>query len=276
MDNKERRSLIKSLALAGVCSLGGCVTDETASTPTPKANRIRITPQNPTVGTSVVFSASVNKTEIDGDLKNGLFYYWSFSDDLNIDGRGREVTHVFDESGRHLVRMLVVDGIVIQNHFDDHPSHPTSFDDITGVADDASNFKRISQPINISGLPEQRLSVETALLNIYLRAERRNVSADGTAILEFSAANLSQEKELNVQLLIEVPTGLSVKGTSFNQGTGQYLSDYSLSPGETKGESVKITSNEPGTFDITGRAIYRFEDGENNQESQNITVHYRE
>jgi hypothetical protein len=234
--------------------------------------KIKFEPQNPQVGQNVQLIGNVLLSA--GEYPGDIFFFWSFSDDMSIDASGKRTIHSFDEDGRHLIRMLAVDEFILDEYYNATPTQVESISQLTGKAD-SSNYVRHSKSISVAGLPNEQINVESDLLNITLKGAERVVPANHPAILQFSAANLRPHKTLTVQLLIEVPTGLSVRSTSFNQGQGQYLSTYSVASGDVAGESIRIVANSPGTYTIRGRTVYGFEGETQSTESQSITVKFK-
>jgi hypothetical protein len=274
----NRRTVIRSLLPVGIASLGGCAgqsgSQETARVSDSEAGEIpiiQVDPNNPRVGTPVAFTANIE----DG---SSYFYFWAFGEGVTIEGRGRSTTRAFNGAGSHVVKLLVVDPDVVETHLGGDPSRADTFGDVTGKADYSSNYAQHSTVVNVEELPREQLNIETGFVNIYLRGNRRNVSADEPARLEFSASNLAGERRLVVVLLLQVPTGLAVRGTSFDEGSGQYTTRYEVGPGGTKGESIELVANESGRYRIRGRAVYYFEDApdERTSKSTKLTLNFRQ
>jgi hypothetical protein len=271
-DELSRRRIIQTMGTIGGVLLSGCTDDSPDSTTPNQKTRIKFEPQNPQVGQNVQLTGNINLSW--GNSPGDIFFFWSFSDDMSIDASGKRTIHSFDEDGRHLIRMLAVDEVILDEYYNATPTQVESISQLTGKAD-SDTYVRHSKSISVAGLPNEQINVESDLLNITLKGAERVVPANHPAILQFSAANLRSDKTLTVQLLIEVPTGLSVRSTSFNQGQGQYLSTYSVSSGDVAGESIRIVANSPGTYTIRGRTVYGFEGETQSTESQSITVKFK-
>lgn len=99
-------------------------------------------------------------------------------------------------------------------------------------------------------------------LSVWITSEKtENVELDEDAILKLSAVSLITKPKMMVQVIIMVPSGVSVTASDFSQsGTNQYTSKYELQPGDNKHVEVKIRANQPGTFNVKGRIIYYFGD----------------
>lgn len=124
---------------------------------------------------------------------------------------------------------------------------------------------------------DRTLVVESETVSIQLRSERTLVEQDTPAALTFSAASfISAEEPVNIQLVIEVPSGVSVSGTSFTEsGIGQYTTTMQLQPGETKGMRITLDANEQGRFGVTGRAIYFLGDDRENATVDSVRIPVR-
>ncbi len=99
-------------------------------------------------------------------------------------------------------------------------------------------------------------------LSVWITSEKtENVELDEDAILKLSAVSLITKPKMMVQVIIMVPSGVSVTASDFSQsGTNQYTSKYELQPGDNKHVEVKLRANQPGTFNVKGRIVYYFGD----------------
>jgi hypothetical protein len=124
---------------------------------------------------------------------------------------------------------------------------------------------------------DRTLVADSETVSIQLRSERTLVEQDTPAILTFSAASfISAEEPVNIQLVIEVPSGVSVSGTSFTEsGIGQYTTTMQLEPGETEGMRITLDANEQGRFGVTGRAIYFLGDDRENATVDSVRIPVR-
>lgn len=130
--------------------------------------------------------------------------------------------------------------------------------------------------IKMDKLKEELLRVGNKSLNILLKSLDRSVNVDNSAILQFSISNLTSNKNIEVDLNIEIPTGLSVEESTFQQGGGQFLSSYEVDPSEVKSDRIQINSNSTGSYKISARAIYNYtgEQTERNSSTQEILIRY--
>lgn len=269
----SRRKIIISFSSAAVTTLAGCSGEQTESASESDTKpAIEIRPKNPQVGQDVEFIANIKAEPYDDYDEH--FYFWSFSDDMSVDKIGRRTKMQYSESGRYIVRLLAaVDGSLTWTEYDDSPSSVESLEKFAARVP-SDEFSRHSRSITVSGLPDQQINLETQRLNLLLKAQKRVVPVDEPAILDFSAANLDSNRTLQIRLLIEIPTNLSVKGTTFEEGQGQYIANFNLSPGEVLGESIQIKSNSAGSYSIRGQTVYSFKDGSQSSESQKINIRF--
>lgn len=267
----KRRDILTKVAVGGVAILAGCAGSEQVEGKTP---RIEVKPQNPQVGTQTTLTAYFEEVGYSNNRNDPDHYYWSFGSNRSVDAQGETITTQFKEPGQQLVRVLAINDSILRFHYDEDPNAIKEFADATGPGE-PERYREDAHTIQVASLPDQQLSVETDQINLYLRGDRKTASVDEAAILQFSSANLSTDKTLIAQLLLEIPTGLRVQRTSFDSGSSQFTSRYEVSPGETKGDSIQIAANEPGSYEIRGRAVYKLgEGGEANSSSQRISLQF--
>ena len=78
-------------------------------------------------------------------------------------------------------------------------------------------------------------------------------------ILDLSAINLITKPTMTVQLILKVPSGMSVTSAEFTQaGAGQYTATFAVEPGKMKDIGVHIRANQPGSFNVVGDILYYF------------------
>lgn len=84
---------------------------------------------------------------------------------------------------------------------------------------------------------DRSLVVKSNSVNLQLRSQKTIVNQDEPAVLTFSStALISADDTVNVQLVLEAPSGVSVGGTDFvESGMGQYTTTYELEPGNSRG-----------------------------------------
>lgn len=250
--------------------------NDQADGPCPNDSRpcvsIEYAPKNPTVGDRVVFDASESVPADDDDI---LFFFWDLEPEKEsrfaYEAENPKVVKRFDTGGRHTVTVVATPyGNVIENS--------RAFPKLGYGPDDGYELARKSITINVSPLKEDRINVKNDRMNIFLKGARQSVPLSKPALLSFSATNLIGNATLVIQLILEVPTGLSVSGTSFDEGTGQYSATFEVPPGRSKGAEIEVRASEPGTYTISGQAVHYF-DGEpssRTSSSSEISVNFRE
>ena len=125
---------------------------------------------------------------------------------------------------------------------------------------------------NTKNIEDESLIVDSQILLLQLRSGETVVAQNESAIFTFSSSALIAANDpVNVQLILEPPSGVSVSSSEFtDSGGGQYTTTYKLKPGESKGIRVQLNANEPGDYEVTGRAIYY--EGQNRSNSRIETV----
>jgi hypothetical protein len=97
------------------------------------------------------------------------------------------------------------------------------------------------------------------MISVYLYGQKTDVSVGEEIILDLSAINLITKPSMNVQLILKVPSGMSVTSSGFIfGGGGQYTSNYIVEPGEAKLIEVHIIANQAGNFNVAGDICYYF------------------
>jgi len=251
---------------------------------------IDYSPSDPSVGESVIFDASGSlKPKQRTDEK--LFYRWRAGENTTVsvpDGSyyiasGETFTHAFQTPGRHAVEVLVTTGSNIGYREEQFPNIGFGWKDSDEVAQESQQVN-IEDPIgggdNSAVVSDESLVVDSDILSLQLRSERTIVDLGNPAVLTFSAtALITADDPVNIQLIIEAPSGVSVGGTAFiESGIGQYTTDFTLDPGRSEGLRIELNANEPGEYNVTGRAVYY--EGNNNEdaeiESISIPIRIRE
>lgn len=275
----RRRDYLASLCGGMTALIAGCTT---VSNPLPTPSeceknydpcaRLSHTPSKPAVGQSVVFDASGSISPDD----QTLFYFWkvgpntkvSAPEEMAYAAEGPKYTHRFQTKGRHIIEVIVTEGHNVSNSEE-------AFPNIGYGPEDAAPLARKSEEVNVQELKEDPLSKQTEKVSISLKGSRQSTSIDNPAIISFSLTSIIGNGQLTAQLILEIPTGLVVNGTSFNQGGGQFTSTYQVDPGETKSESIRVRANEPGPYLISGYAVYTFENGPENRETKRAEIQLR-
>ncbi|MFC1925702.1 hypothetical protein ACFLW2_03280 [Chloroflexota bacterium] len=123
-------------------------------------------------------------------------------------------------------------------------------------------------PISLPGLDE-----EWGKLSVHLYGQKTEVNANEDIILALSAINLITNPTMNVQLILQVPSGMSVTSMAFTEaGAGQYTATYSVEPGFAREIEVHLKANQEGTFYIKGYLAYELEGDESSAEYRTVTL----
>jgi len=198
----------------------------------PEAN-FSVTPTKPTVGETVVFDGSAS-TDPDGDITS---YEWDFNQSGEFDEEGEIVKQSFEEAGEKTVVLQVTD-------------------------DD-------SLKASIEGV----ILVRQQQVNFELTGTKTNISLNDDALLTLSVVNFLTSDALTVQLLIETPSGIVVSSVSgADSGSNQYTAVETIEPASQSDIRIRLEANQPGEFDVTGRAIWYFGDNEDDSDQYEDTV----
>lgn len=237
----DRRDALAKLAGIGICGflILGTFADEIRIDA-----KFKYTPPNPTVGEGVVFDAS----ESVGD-----YFHW-YIDKNNQkpsentisepDKKGKVVTHEFDDSGPHAVTLRVL----MEEDLNGTPTAETS---------KVIYVNESKQTPNSSDI----INAESNTASIQLRGSNTRIAVGETTNLTFSAVNLT-EQTVSFNLILKVPSGLNISGSSFvESGLGQYAATFTSDPSEVVGTSIQVEATREGQFDIKGIAQYTTENG---------------
>ena len=110
------------------------------------------------------------------------------------------------------------------------------------------------------------MAVDTDRISITLRAFEETQHIDEEINVEFGVTNFTGNEAAEVQLIMRIPNGLSIRGLSDVQsGQGEYSSHFKIDPGESTGASYTLEAYSPGHYEIDGRVVYLFpqDDGDN-------------
>lgn len=234
-------------------------------------------PAKPTIGQSVVFDASESAPPPSSlDNSETLFYFWrtgantqnSLPEGAVYAAEGPQFTHRFKKRGRHTVEVMITDSTNVVYDDQKFPNVGVGYEFPGYVA-------RASEVVNVQKLPEEPVSIENSRVSINLKGSKQAVQIDESAILTLSITNLVGGDPLTAQLILKIPTGLSVNQTSFNQGGGQFTSTYRINPGETATETLRITAAETGPYLISGYVVYTFGGSENRNKTKSSRIQLR-
>lgn len=110
------------------------------------------------------------------------------------------------------------------------------------------------------------IDLDTEEVNIQLQAQQRTVKHGEPVILMLSAASyVTNTESVTVQLIVESSSGVSITGSTAEQGSGsQFSTVTTIDSGSSESIRVVISPNEPGTYQISTEVVYYVG---NNQES---------
>lgn len=162
-------------------------------------------------------------------------YEWTIDEQQKY---GEEVTHTFEESGEYGISLEVTDD--------------------TDLSDSTQEF------INIAS--EQ--------LSASMRGDRTSVAVGDEAFIELSLVNFLTNEPVTVQLILQLPSGVSMTGVSgAEEGSGQTTAVTDVAPGSETNILVQLQVNEPGELPVNGRIIYTTGDGtEDNQQLREVVI----
>ncbi len=254
------------------CTLTDVVLDPVRVRPCPALTH---RPAKPTIGQSVVFDASESAPPL-LDSSETLFYFWrtgantqnSLPEGAVYAAEGPQFTHRFTKGGRQTVEVMITDSTNVVYDDQKFPNVGVGYESPRSVA-------RASEVVNVQKLPEEPVSIENSRVSINLKGSKQAVQINESAILTLSITNLVGGDPLTAQLILEIPTGLSVNQTSFNQGGGQFTSTYRINPGETATETLRITAAETGPYPISGYVVYTFGGSEDRNKTKSSRIQLR-
>ena len=94
---------------------------------------------------------------------------------------------------------------------------------------------------------------------VYLHGDKTDVKVGEEAILSLSTVNLITKPTMTLQLILKVPSGMSVSSAEFiESGAGQYTTTYTVEPGKERHIGVNIRTNQAGEFNVEGDICYYF------------------
>jgi hypothetical protein len=123
-----------------------------------------------------------------------------------------------------------------------------------------------STAIITNGLEDQEAGVHLQNISTY-------VSLEDDIVFNFRAVNTETNPVMTVQLVMQVPTGISVLSPEFIKGDKErYSANYSVEAGEIKEIEVHLKAHEEGSFNIMGDLSYHFGEKESTAEHQILTL----
>ena len=142
------------------------------------------------------------------------------------------------------------------------------YSELLGCAPSLFYFSPSPAPISVPGVPQ-----ELRKISVYLYGQKTQVAIDEDVILELSAINLITNPTMTVQLILQVPPGMSVTSTAFVEaGAGQYTATYAVEPGYARQIEVHIRPNQSGSFNIVGYLAYYLGEDKSTAEYRTVNM----
>lgn len=156
-----------------------------------------------------------------------------------------------------------------------------NLDPVTVVyADKDGNIQEVkSKPYTVKVIPsfedavESKSSPRLSTSEVLLHGEKTEVVLGEDVLLKLSAVNLIVNPPMNVQVILNPPSGMSVTSSEFvKSGAGIYTTTFSLNPSEGKDIEVRIKTNQVGDFNVKGRIVYYFGDNKSSVEDHTLNL----
>lgn len=236
------------------------------------------------VDEGVTFDAS-SSSDPDGSI---VSYEWDFGDGST--DSGETVTHKYSEQRDYTVILTVTDndGAKDTDKIFVHVKGEEVFTpEVTYTATLSPTPAQIVTPTEtpetITPLPTTfPESTETPPppttskpggVNVYLHGEKTDVTVREDIVLSLSAVNLITKPTMTLQLILKVPSGMSVTSTEFiESGAGMYTATYTVEPGKERHIGVNIRTNQVGDFNVEGNICYYFGGDKSTAEYKNIKL----
>jgi PGF-CTERM protein len=235
------------------------------------------------VGEEVNFDAS-SSYDSDGSI---VSYEWDFGDSST--DSGETVTHKYSEQGDYTAILTVTDndGANDTDKIFVHVKGEEVFTpEVTHTATLTPTPAQIVTPTEtpetITPLPTTfPESIETPPptiskpggVNVYLHGEKTDVWVGEDIILSLSAVNLITKPTMTLQLILKVPSGMSITSTEFiESGAGMYTATYTVEPGKERHIGVNIKTNQVGDFNVEGAICYYFGRDKSTAEYKNVKL----
>ncbi|TKX35060.1 PKD domain-containing protein [Halorubrum sp. CGM5_25_10-8B] len=163
-------------------------------------------------------------------------YEWDFKNDEKFDTRGQKVTNKFTENGKKPVVLKVTDEY-----------------------GDTATYSRV-------------VSVQESVA-LDLTSEQSVVQPSDEILVLFSVSNKMPDQEIDVKLNLNLPgSGVSISGVDGTSLASRSSTEYvNVGPGEETNIQVRIQTNDPGEYSISGDAVY-YVGGENSSDRRTSSV----
>lgn len=221
----------------------------------PKGPEVSYSPQNPQPGDRISFDAS--------NLDDHDSYHWDFDADGEFEKQGIATTYSFERPGEHTITLQVRDGC-INCPIEDLDEGYTTEDIVFSIPVSGSSS---------SEAPQSDITIEDDSINVVIRTPDNSISIGETGIVQFSVINKIGNGTLNIQLILEVPSNMTIRGSnSVQSGVGQYTSTYQIESGQSRGIRLNLSGTESGTYYIDGSIVYYFNGNTGQTFEENFTL----
>ncbi|MCK4240352.1 MAG: PKD domain-containing protein [Candidatus Atribacteria bacterium] len=224
------------------------------------------------VDEDVNFDAS-SSSDPDGSIAS---YEWEFGDGST--DAGEIVTHTYSEQGDYTVILTVTDNDGAKDTdkiFVHVKGEEVSAPEVTYTA---TLTPTPTQRVTHTGTPETitppaPTTSKPGGVIVYLHGEKTDVTVREDIVLSLSAVNLITKPTMTLQLILKVPSGMSVTSTEFiESGAGMYTATYTVEPGKERHIGVNIRTNQVGDFNVEGNICYYFGGDKSTAEYKNIKL----
>jgi PKD repeat protein len=244
----NRRNVVRHLLMTPLIVMSGCAGR-------PKRPEVSYSPQNPQPGDMISFDAS--------NLDDHDSYHWDFDADGDFEKQGIATTYSFERPGEHTITLQVRDGC-INCPIEDLDEGYTTEDIVFSIPVSGSSSSETSQ---------SDVTIEDDSINVVIRTPDDSISIDETGIIQFSVINKIGNGILNIQLILEVPSNMTIRGSkSVQNGVGQYTSTYQIESGHGRGIRLNLSGTKSGTYNIDGSIIYYFDENKGEKFEKSFTL----
>jgi subtilase family serine protease len=232
-------------------------------------DKITWSPENPSIDDIITFSVDI-KNQGNGRADSSCVYL--YIDDhsqgyYNIQGidagaKGTTTLTWRAQAGAHFIT-AITDG---ENGITE--SDESNNEKIVAFAvfsPPAVNPAPVSTPVSTNS-PDQEASVQ-------LYSEINQVAPGEDIVFNLHAFNPVTNPTMTVQLILEVPSEISVTSSEFTKDdNGQYTASYIVAPGDAQQIEVLSIANQEGNFDITGLLTCYLDGNESAVDSQILSL----
>lgn len=124
----------------------------------------------------------------------------------------------------------------------------------------------------------EEFEVSPGGINAEITLPDTDITTDEQATIEYSVVSYLTNKESEVQMVVEYPSGVEVSSTKgLDESSNQATVTETIEPGGSEDVRIIISPTSPGEYDVEAKAVYKSVDGETTGEkSQSITFDVEE